>query len=123
MVKKRTHKVKKQKCECEVFCRNCFIEKKKHELVECLGNTMVMILNRLDTDYFGCSADELFDHVESLFKDGMNWENFNDRWTISIPTPRKEGTNNKMNESEIIANFHYSKIRVTFLSDVTYSWP
>jgi hypothetical protein len=84
---------------------------------------MVMILNRLDTDYFGCSADELFDHVESLFKDGMNWENFNDRWTISIPTPRKEGTNNKMSESEIIANFHYSKIRVTFLSDVTYSWP
>ncbi len=123
MVKRRNNKVKKQSCDCKVYCQHCFIEKKKCDLVICLSETMINWIGRLDLNYFGCSADELFDHVESLFKDGMCWENLGEIWSISLPTPRKEGTNRAMSENEIIANFHYSKLRAVFLSEVTYSWP
>jgi len=84
---------------------------------------MYNLIGHFELDYLGCSSDELFNHIESLFKEGMCWEGYDNIWSISIPTPRKEGTNDKLSESEIIANFHYSKLRVVFLSEVTYSWP
>ena len=122
MVKKRTHKNKTIN-QYPILSESCLNDMKKYEMVTDLCNTMIMVLGRLNSEYFGCSLKEIPDHVESIFKENMYWRDYDKLWIISIPTPRREGTNEKMSENEIISNFHYSKIKVTFKSDVKYTWP
>jgi len=61
-------------------------------------------------DLFGCTNDELIKHIESLWKDGMNWENYGiDGWHIDHIKPCSSFDMSK--EEDQLKCFHYSNLQ------------
>ena len=56
----------------------------------------------------GCNANELKDHLEFQFEEGMNWDNFNSYWEISFLG--NVGQHNIIIKSVAKRFFHYSRI-------------
>lgn len=63
---------------------------------------------------FGCSRDELCNHLESLFEDGMSWTNFKD-WHIDHIKPLSSF--NMLDEAEIYEANHFSNLQPLWALD------
>lgn len=66
------------------------------------------------TAYLGCSWHELKNHLESLFKDGMSWDNYGTNgWHIDHIIPLASAKN----EEEIIPLLHYTNLQPLWAGD------
>jgi hypothetical protein len=55
--------------------------------------------------YLGCTTDEYIKYVESLFIEGISWENYKTKWDISIKVPWYDNENRiTEGDDEILAN-------------------
>lgn len=56
-------------------------------------------------EYLGCTIEELRDHIEKQFKDGMSWDNYGSEWHIDhkIPIMYKNPTS-----AEVSERLHYT---------------
>lgn len=67
-------------------------------------------------DFIGCSMDELKNHLESLWKPGMSWDNYSiDGWHIDhiIPCASFDLTNTE----EQLRCFHYTNLQPLWAKD------
>ena len=54
--------------------------------------------------YLGCTTDEYIKYVESLFIEGISWENYKTKWDMSIKVPWYDNENRITGDDEILAN-------------------
>lgn len=74
-------------------------------------------------EYVGCSLEELKNHIEEQFLEGMSWENYGEdinknrvnAWHIDHKIPCKAF--NLSNENEVKACFHYRNLRPLWATD------
>lgn len=72
--------------------------------------------NSKTTDLIGCSIKALKSHLESLFTEGMTWENYGkDGWEIDHIKPISKFNLTKENEQRIC--FHYTNLQPLWRED------
>ena len=65
-------------------------------------------------EYIGCSIDEFKHHIESQFKEDMNWENHGKIWHIDHIIPLKY---NNPSIEEVIERLHYTNTQPLYASE------
>lgn len=71
--------------------------------------------NRSILKYIGCTLEYLKLHMESLFKNGMTWENHGRLWHIDHILPSISF--NLLDESEIFKCYHYSNLQPLLIGE------
>ena len=71
-----------------------------------------MIKSRKALDYIGCSIDDLLNHLEIQFKDGMSWDNYGE-WEIDHIVPISIAAS----VDEVYTLNHYTNLQPLWKSD------
>jgi len=94
----------------------CVHDKMKSKCKECDIKTYMKkaVMGRMNSkikdsklEYLGCDINEFMSHLESQFKEDMNFNNYGSIWHLSYKLPI--GVNG-LEQDEIIRRFHYSNI-------------
>jgi hypothetical protein len=68
------------------------------------------------TDYLGCSIQELKEHLEKQFKDGISWENYGKMWHIDHMIPIQY---NKPNIEQVKYRLNYNNLQPLTIGENT----
>lgn len=117
---KKTEKYVKQQNE---YGKNRYKTDKKFALKKNLRDRLGKALKakswKKDThfsEYIGCSLEELKNHLQSLFTEGMTWENYGHglgKWTVD----HKKALSTALNEEDMYKLSHYLNLQPMWYID------
>lgn len=113
---KKTRRYRKQQTTYEILRRktNPFVRCKfliRNRLRQCLKKKFWLKRSKF-AEYIGCSKDELIKYLESLFTEGMTWEN-QGQWHIDHIIPLSSATS----EEEMYKLCHYTNLQPLWALD------
>lgn len=96
------------------YCKRLKYENKELKRLKSRARSYVVnqLRRKLSNDFnfkIGCSNIELKIHIESKFTSKMNWNNFNDYWTIDHIKPLR--LFDLKNENEYYKAIHYTNLQ------------
>lgn len=102
------HKDKSKKDGHKSICKSCLSRKKKKHKVSNIDKNIKQNIRyclKYDgpfrwSEILGYSKEELKNHLQSEFKDGMTFENYGDLWGVTFHIPRRCYTFNKYWDNE-----------------------
>lgn len=77
----------------------------------------LMTKTQASLKYFGCTSEQLKQHLESQFKPGMTWENYGKVWHVDHKTPLGGKTFDLTNTRDCEIAFHWSNLQPLFAKE------
>ena len=111
--------IEKNKCNMHGKYYNC----SECNAIEHLANKARSVTSQVLTKYknpekgpkyIGCNVDEFKQHIESLFREGMNWSNYGEIWEIDHCIPLKY---NNPTIKEVMERLDYLNTQPLFINE------